>query len=137
MSLKPGQRVPSSHRSAMTSRGRPTFGNAVGRVSKEARALLSVRVPYTDLRGQQVVDAKARQLPKEGPGLICVVTTHGKYWESLIERCFSPTIRRRISGVLLFATGLLPGEHGMELQTAGRLLSNPHARVPLPPWLRD
>ena len=115
--------------------GRPIFGNAVGRVSGENRALLSVRVPYTDLRGQQVIDAEARQLPREGPGLICIATAHGKYWQALIERSYSPTIRRRISGVLLFQTGLLLGEHGIELQTAGRLLSNLHARVPLPSWL--
>jgi hypothetical protein len=115
--------------------GRPIFGNAVFRVSGENRALVSVRVPYPDLRGQQVIDAEARQLPKEGPGLICIATGHGKYWRSLIERSFSPTIRRRISGVLLFETGLLLGDHGIELQTAGRLLSNPHARQPLPSWL--
>jgi hypothetical protein len=114
---------------------RPIFGNAVCRVSGENRSLLSVRVPYTDSRGQQVIDAEARQLPKEGPGLICIATDHGKYWQSLIERSFSPTIRRRISGVLLFHTGSLLGEYGIEIQTAGRLLSNPHARVPLPSWL--
>jgi hypothetical protein len=115
--------------------GRPIFANAVFRVSGENRALLSVRVPYTDLRGQQVIDAEARQLPKQGPGLICIATSHGGYWKSLIERSFSPTIRRRISGVLLFQTGLLPWEHGVELQTAGRLLSNPYARLQLPSWL--
>ncbi len=115
--------------------GRPIFGNAVARVCGENRALLSVRVPYTDLRGQQVIDAEARQLPKEGPGLICIATDHGKYWQSLIERSFSPMIRRRISGVLLFQTGTLLGEHGIEIQTAGRLLSNPHARASLPFWL--
>lgn len=117
--------------------GRPIFGNAVCRVCGENRAQLSVRVPYTDLRGQQVIDAEARQLPKEGPGLICIGTEHGKYWQSLIERSFSPTIRRRISGVLLFQTGTLLGERGLEIQTAARLLSNPHARVPLPPWLES
>jgi hypothetical protein len=116
---------------------RPIFGNAVCRVCGENRAQLSVRVPYTDVRGQQVIDTEARQLPKEGPGLICIGTEHGKYWQSLIERSFSPTIRRRISGVLLFQTGTLLGEHGLEIQTAARLLSNPYARVPLPPWLES
>jgi len=115
--------------------GRPIFGNVVGRVSGENRALLSVRVPYSDLRGQQVIDAEARQLPKDGPGLICIATSHGKYWQSLIERSFSPTIRRRISGVLLYQTGVLSGELAIELQTAGRLLSNPYARARLPSWL--
>ena len=54
--------------------GRPIFGHAVGRVCGVNRALVSVRVPYTDLRGQQVIHAEARELPKEGPGLICIVT---------------------------------------------------------------
>jgi hypothetical protein len=115
--------------------GRPIFGNAVCRVSGENRALLSVRVPYSDVRGQQVIDTEARQLPKEGPGLICIATDHGKYWRSLIERSFSPTIRKRISGVLLFMTGTRSGDDGVTLQTVGRLLSNPHARAPLPSWL--
>jgi hypothetical protein len=115
--------------------GRPICGNAVARVTGENRALLSVRVPYTDLRGQQAIDAEARQLPKEGPGLVCIATSHGKYWRSLIERSFSPAIRKRISGVLLFMTGIRGDEHGIALQTTGRLLCNPHARVPLPSWL--
>jgi hypothetical protein len=115
--------------------GRPIFGKWLFRVNGENRASLSMRVPYTDLRGQQVIDAEARQLPKEGPGLICIATGHGKYWRSLIERSFSPTIRRRISGVLLFESGVVIGDHGIELRTAGRLLSNPHARQPLPSWL--
>jgi hypothetical protein len=114
---------------------RPIFGNAVSRLNGENRALLSVRVPYTDLRGQQVIDAEARQLPKDGPGLICIATSYGRYWSSLIERSFSPVIRRRISGVLLFQTGLLLGDRAVELQTAARLLSNPHARQELPSWL--
>jgi hypothetical protein len=117
--------------------GRPIFGNAVCRVSGQNRAQLSVRVPYIDVRGQQVIDAEARQLPKEGPGLICIGTGHGKYWQSLIERSFSPTIRRRISGVLLFETGTLHAEHGLEIQTAARLIINPHARATLPPWVES
>ena len=117
--------------------GRPISARLLFRVNGESRAVLSVRVPYTDLRGQQVIDAEARQLPKEGPGLICIATRYAGYWRSLIERSFSPRIRRRISGVLLFDTGLLPCDHGIELQTAGRLLRNPHARVPLPSWLAD
>jgi hypothetical protein len=73
---------------------RPMLGNVLFRVTGENRALLSVRVPYSDLRGQQVIDAEARQLPKQGPGLICIATGHGSYWKSLIERSFSPTIRK-------------------------------------------
>jgi len=111
---------------------RPIFGNALQRVTGDRRALLSVRVPYSDLRGQKVIDSEARQLPKEGRGLICIATFHGKYWQGLIERSFSPNIRRRISAVLLYQTGLVPGEHGLELQTVGRVLINPHARMPLP-----
>jgi len=114
---------------------RPISGNAIARVCGEQRAVLSVRVPYTDLRGQQVIDAEARQLPKEGPGLICISTDHGKYWRSLIERSFSPKIRTRISAVLLFSTASLPGQHGIEIRTAGHLVKNPHARAALPAWL--
>ena len=114
---------------------RPIFGNAVGQIVGETRSVVCVRVPYTDARAQQVIDTEASQLPKEGPGLICILTHHEKYWKSLIERSFNPTIRRRISGVLLFETGITLGTHGIEMQTAGRLLMNPHARTPLPPWL--
>lgn len=98
---------------------------------------LAVRVPYTDERGRKIIDAEAKQLPKAGPGLICIFTQHGAYWRGLIERSFSPDMRRRISGVLLVASAIRPGDCGVRLATAGRLILNPHARVPLPQWLSE
>ena len=37
--------------------------------------------------------------------------------------------------MLLFQRGTLLGEQGIEIQTVGRLISNPHARAELPTWL--
>ena len=58
--------------------GVPYRRMACGNVDVIFRRLLSVRVPYTDLRGQQLIDAEARQLPKAGPGLICIATPFSK-----------------------------------------------------------
>ena len=99
--------------------------------------MLAVRVPFTDERAQRILDAEAKQIPKEGPGLICIMTTYGSYWRGLIERSFSPAIRRRISGVLLFHSGIVAGQRCARLPTAGRILLNPHARTTLPRWLTE
>jgi hypothetical protein len=117
---------------------RPIYGSMAGRVEGDVRSSIMVRVPYTDERGQRILDAEAKQIRKGGPGLICMRTANGKYWRGLIERSFSPTIRRRISGALLFFSGITGNPDGaMHLPTIGRLLSNPHARTHLPDWLRD
>ena len=115
--------------------GRPIYGCMTGLVDGDRRSAIVVRVPYTDERAQQVLDAEAKQLPKEGPGLVCVLTTYGAYWSDLIERSYSPKIRRRISGALLFQSGIRGSESGYRLPTTGRLVANRHARTPLPDWL--
>lgn len=119
-------------------RDRPIYGSMAGRMEGDVRSSIMVRVPYTDERGQKILDAEAKQIPKEGPGLICLVTGHGKHWRGLIERSFSPTIRRRISGALLLFSGMVGSHDGSpQLLTTGRVLVNPHARAPLPDWLRE
>jgi hypothetical protein len=115
---------------------RPIYAYMQGIIEGDKRAMIVVRVPYTDERAQQVIDAEARQLPKRGPGLIFVFTTYGKYWRGLIERSYSPSIRRRISGAVLFHNSIAIGVRGLRLATAGRLVSNAHARTPIPDWLR-
>lgn len=121
---------------------RPLFGSAQLLVRGDgpkvtSGACLAVRVPGTDARGQRVIDTEAKQLPKAGPGLICIFTQHGAYWRGLIERSFSPDLRRRISGVLLLSSGIVLSDSGVRLLTAGRLITNPHARSPLPVWLSE
>jgi hypothetical protein len=111
-------------------------GGLRARIEAEQGALIAVRVPFLDDRARSIIDAEAQQIPKEGPGLICVRTPYGQ-WRGLIERSFSPTIRRRISGVLMFTTGIRLGARGNSLKTIGRLILNPYARTPLPAWLQD
>jgi hypothetical protein len=113
---------------------RPIYG---ARTRDEERSL-EVHVPYTDERAQSILDTGAKQLPEGGPGLICVRTAHGRYWRGLVERSFLPTVRRGISGALLFFAGMVPGDDGSpQLRTVGRALPNEHARAPLPSWLLD
>ena len=129
------QASPSFTPAGSDERGRPIMGAIRGRLHGDQRAGLLVRVPFTDERGQRILDSEAKQLPKEGPGLVCILTNYTNYWSGLIERSFSSTVRRRISGVLLFHSGIVPGDRGARLPTIGRLFRNPHARVPLPSWL--
>lgn len=115
---------------------RPIVGAVLGRGEGNLfKASLAVRVPYTDDRAQQMIDAEAKQLPKDGASLICIRTEHSKSWIPTIERSFSPRIRRRISGVLLFGEGMLPSESGLSTARIGRFIRNPHARKQLPEWL--
>ncbi len=117
---------------------RPICGCMAARVEGDVRSSIMVRVPYADERGQKILDAEAKQIPKSGPGLICLMTGHGKYWRGLIERSFSPTIRRRISGALLFFSGIVGSDDGSpQLATIGEVLVNPYARTPLPERLRE
>jgi len=87
----------------------------------------------SDTAAQEVLEKEAAQLPREGPGIVCldVSTIVGGIdeWVPLIQRRFQPSINTRISAVVLFSTFISSGG----LSTTWRLLSNPHARTPIPP----
>jgi hypothetical protein len=98
-----------------------------------------VRWPFTDKRAEAFLDYKRKQLPENAPGLIVIQTSGAvgamKAWRGLIERRFQPNMYRRISAVCLLTCAYLPTEAGETSQLQVKLITNPHARFPLPTWL--
>ena len=65
---------------------RPISGSALARFENgTTTATLAVRIPYTDDRAQQLLDQEARQLPEEGPGLVCICAHGVNNWIPIIE----------------------------------------------------
>jgi len=87
----------------------------------------------TDTAAPEVLEREAEQLPHEGPGIVWLdvsrIVGGIEEWVPLIQRRLQPSLNRRISAVVLFSTEI----HSDGLHTTWRLLSNPHARVPIPP----
>jgi hypothetical protein len=136
---KPGEIVMCQH---LGEEYRPRFGAArrVRGPTEPDRHLL-VRMPFTDERAAEFVDHEARQLPRGAPGLIMidVGSAPGAFreWEPLIKRRFQPAINTRVSGVCLFSSGVLLTPDGGACPSQTKLLVNPYAKVPLPPWVTE
>jgi hypothetical protein len=121
----------------------PTIGIATffgGGSDGRAHHQVSVRIPFSDERAEEILRDEARQLPKPGVGMVMIDVPASpkelRGWVSLIERRFQPAIHTRISGVCLFSGGMVPvgDRYGWLLQT--KLLTNPHAQFQLPSWIQ-
>jgi hypothetical protein len=101
---------------------------------------IAVRIPFSDTRADEFLHDEAKQLPKQGPGLImiCGPTSRNelRVWSALIQRRFEHRIHTRVSGVCLFAGGMVPVANGYGWLVRAELVLNPHARVALPDWIR-
>lgn len=120
---------------------KPPMLGAVGR-STATEAQVAVRIAFSDKRAESVLRSEARQLPKSGPGFIAIhvagavgaMTT----WRHTIERRFQPGQHTRVAGVLLIRTGFSPRADGsLGWEVTRRWISNPHAQLSLPDWLRS
>jgi hypothetical protein len=100
---------------------------------------IAVRMAYADERAKQFLNDEAAQLPKEYPGLVMVdlarVPSGFMAWEPLLRRCFQPTQRTRVGAVCLFSSSRELTDDGLAWFLQTKLLVNPHARLPLAPWL--
>jgi hypothetical protein len=100
---------------------------------------VSLRIPFADERAEEILRGEARQLPKGEPGLVMMnipmSPTKLPVWVSLIQRRFQPEIHTRVSGVCLFSGSMVPAEDRYKLSLQTKLLTNPHAKVPLPEWV--
>jgi hypothetical protein len=100
---------------------------------------VSIRIPFTDDRAEEILRDEAKQLPKDGSGLVMTnVSLSPKetpVWVSLIERRFQPRIHTRVGGVCLFSGGMVPvgNQYGWLMQA--KLLVNRHAKIRLPDWV--
>jgi hypothetical protein len=95
-----------------------------------------VGAPSVDGRVTTKLGEKRVQLPKDGPGLICIKSDRG-HWERQVEQWFSPTKNTRVSAVLLFNSERTwiadKGRAGAVYNV--RRIYNRYARVKLPAWL--
>ena len=99
-------------------------------------------LPFEDRRAEQILTTEARQLPTGAPGVVIVDLNDAgggwNVWEGLIRRRFQPAIHTRISGVVLFMSGVEPGTAGERLQFYVKVISNPHATTTaIPEWIQD
>jgi hypothetical protein len=97
------------------------------------------RVPFSDERADEFLRSKARQLPKDAPGLIMIGTSDAtgaiKTWETTLRRRLQPAQYTRVSAICLFQSGQEHTDVGETIVPRTKLIINPHARVPLPAWI--
>ena len=98
-----------------------------------------VRLAFSDERAQQFLEAEAKQLPKETPGLIMMQMSRApggfKTWEPILRRRLQPKLHTRVSAICLFQSGLEWTTDGEAWIPHTKLLVNPHAKIPLPEWI--
>jgi hypothetical protein len=102
---------------------------------------VSVRIPFTDDRAEEILKTEAKQLPKDGSGLVMInVSPSPKetpVWVSLVERRFQPKIHTRVSGVCVFSGGMVPVRNQYDWLLQTKLLLNQHAQIQLPDWIKN
>jgi hypothetical protein len=100
-----------------------------------------VRLPHSDDRAENFLRRESAQLPIGWPGLVMVDMAHAPggftSWVPLIQRRFQPSIHTRVGAVCLFSGGSILAEGGAVIVSQTKLLSNPHARTPLPAWISN
>jgi hypothetical protein len=101
--------------------------------------VVSAKIPFADTRAEAFLKKEARQLPKNGPGLIMIAGISSanelEVWKPLIERRLRSSIHTRVSGVCLFEGGMVPVGNLYSWQIQAHMVSNPHAKTPLPDWI--
>lgn len=99
------------------------------------------RVPFADPRAEEILRYEARQLPEHQCGLLMVNVnsqpTAFESWSERIPQRFTPEQHTRVAGVILFMHATSPTDRGAVWVPFVRLISNPHASVPLPLWITD
>jgi hypothetical protein len=133
-----GPIVPSDHGEEVL----PRLGQAKGKVENGVLTRrVVVRVPYADERAEKLLHRESAQLPTEGPGLVMVQMGNApggfKSWEALILRRFQPTVHTRVSAVCLFSAGTILTEAGFVALSQTKVLVNPFASTPVPPWIES
>ena len=114
---------------------------AMAQASRGAGAVdrqVIVRIPFADQRAEDVLTAEAKQLPKNESGLVMIDVTGQPTaldsWPPFVTRRFTPKLNTRIAGVCLFMHAI----HGSSgWMSTVKLVTNPHARVPVAPWIMD
>lgn len=102
---------------------------------------IQIRIPFTDDRANNILADEAKQLPKEGRGLVMIDVSRAggsfESWEPLFRRRFQPTLHTRVSGVCLFEGATAPTDQQYEWLCRTKLVTNPYAKVQLPEWIQN
>jgi hypothetical protein len=100
---------------------------------------VAVRIPFSDTRAERFLTDESRQLPKEGPGLVMISGPSSRnqlrVWEELVRRRFQPKMHTRVSGVCLFAGGMMPVDKRYDWLVRTHLVVNGYAKTALPDWV--
>jgi len=100
-----------------------------------------IRMPYSDQRAEDVLNAEAKQLPKDTSGLI-MVDVSGQpsvlnSWDGLAQHRFTPRQHTRVGGVILFMYAVQLTTEGLTWLPQVKLIRNPHAVIPIPAWIPE
>ena len=100
-----------------------------------------LRVPFADQRAEDILTAEAKQLPKGECGVVMVDVTAQptafESWPELVPHRFAPQQHTRVAGIILFSFAIYPTSDGLAWVPNVKLISNPHARIPLPGWISE
>lgn len=94
-------------------------------------------MPLNDAAADQLIDDEARQLPRNGCGVLCVDITatgvRGDHWEALVRSRLRPTFNTRVAVVVLIAR--YAGDDSFD--TRVRIITNDYAAAPAPTELLE
>ncbi|MBZ5657465.1 MAG: hypothetical protein LAO56_19530 [Acidobacteriia bacterium] len=101
---------------------------------------VSVQIPFTDERAEEILRKEAKQLPKDGIGLVMINASGGagrfQVWTSLISQRFQRKIHTRVSGVCLFEGSMVPNGPQYDWLVQTKLVVNDHSQFQLPSWIQ-
>jgi hypothetical protein len=102
---------------------------------------VSIQIPFTDDRAEEILRSEAKQLPKDEIGLVMVNASSGpgrfEAWASLIGRRLQPKIHTRVSGVCLFEGSMVPNGSQYDWLVQAKLIENKFASLQLPTWIKE
>jgi hypothetical protein len=106
----------------------------------EPERQVAVRIPFEDVRAEDVLTAEARQLPKTERGLVMVDVTAQvtalTSWPAIIRRRFTHNRYTRVGCMCLMRRGLQLGPNGLVSWAAVLPIYHPHARHRTVDWIR-
>jgi hypothetical protein len=119
----------------------PIMGFAHIEIRGGVHRQVSVNVPFTDERAEDILRREARQLPERGVGFIMIdvgdVIGSFQDWGAILQRRFQPAQHTRVSAVCLFEALSGPTDNGYDWMLRTQLITNPHAQFKLPDWIKE
>jgi hypothetical protein len=99
------------------------------------------RIPFQDLRAEQILKIEARQLPRHECGIVMANVnrqpTAFESWSQRVPERFTAGQHTRVAGVILFTHATTLTSKGLVWIPSVRMIANPHAARPLPSWVAD